>query len=51
MENERYYYYDKEILQKLISINNFNLIKIDHGYGKEEFFHKHLYHCKKNDKI
>ena len=47
MENEKYYYYDRELLQKLITNNNFNLIKIDNGYGKGEFFHKHLYHCKK----
>lgn len=46
-EHEKYYYYEEEKLLKLINDNNFKLLKIDYGYGNNEFKHKHLYHCRK----
>ena len=46
LEHEKYYYYDKKILSDLINENSLELVKIDDGYGNNEFKHKHLYHCK-----
>ncbi len=47
IENERYYYYNQKILEDFLKQNNISIIKIDDGYGKEGFKHKHLYHCKR----
>lgn len=47
LEKEKYYYYDPNLLTKLIDENALELIKIDNGYGKPDFNHKHLYHCRR----
>lgn len=47
IEYEKYYYYDKEKLFDVIENNNFEILKIDDGYGKDDFKHKHLYHCRR----
>lgn len=47
LEKERYYYYNKNILLDLIEKNNFKLLKIDDGYGNDDFKHKHLYHIRR----
>lgn len=47
IENERYYYYDKQLLLDIINNNQFELLKIDDGYGTDDFKHKHLYHCRR----
>lgn len=47
IECEKYFYYDKKILFDVIKSNNLEILKIDDGYGKDNFKHKHLYHCKK----
>ena len=46
-ENEKYYYYDRDLLYKAIVNNNLEILKIDDGYGNADFKHKHLYHCRK----
>lgn len=46
-ENEKYYYYDKQLFMDVINNTNFELLKINHGYGKESLKHKHLYHCRR----
>ena len=45
LEHEKYYYYDREIYNKLFRNNDYNVINIDHGYGNG-FYHKHIYHVK-----
>jgi len=47
IENEKYYYYDKNLLLNLINKNNFKILKVDNGYGYDNFGHKHLYHFRK----
>ena len=47
IERERYCYYDKDLLLDLINSNNLEVLKIDDGYGKDDFKHKHLYHCRR----
>lgn len=47
IERERYYYYDKSLLFDIIKNNNLKILKIDDGYGKDGFQHKHLYHCRR----
>ncbi len=47
IEHEKYYYYDRKLLFNVIETNNFEILKIDDGYGKDDFKHKHLYHCRK----
>lgn len=47
IECERYYYYDKDLLLDSIKNNNLEVLKIDDGYGKGDFKHKHLYHCRR----
>ena len=47
IECEKYYYYDKNLLFDVIKNNNLNILKIDNGYGKDDFKHKHLYHCRR----
>ena len=34
------------MIKKLLNETDLELIKIDMGYGNDEFKHKHLYHCK-----
>jgi len=31
----------------LINKNNFKILKVDNGYGYDNFGHKHLYHFRK----
>ena len=47
VEHEKYYYYDEQLLFSVLENNNFDILKINDGYGKNDFKHKHLYHCKK----
>lgn len=47
IEREKYYYYDKSLLFDVINNNNLKIFKIDDGYGKDGFQHKHLYHCRR----
>lgn len=47
IECEKYYYYDKNLLFDVIKNNNLDILKIDDGYGKDDFKHKHLYHCRR----
>lgn len=47
IEREKYYYYDKSLLFDVIKNNNLKILKIDDGYGKDGFQHKHLYHCRR----
>ena len=47
IECEKYYYYDKNLLLDVIKNNNLEVLKIDDGYGKDDFKHKHLYHCRR----
>lgn len=47
IECEKYYYYDKNLLLDVIKSNNLEVLKIDDGYGKDDFKHKHLYHCRR----
>ena len=47
IECEKYYYYDKKLLLDVIKNNNLEVLKIDDGYGKDDFKHKHLYHCRR----
>lgn len=46
-EIEKYYYYDRKLLLNVIENNNLEIIRIDDGYGKDGFKHKHLYHCRR----
>lgn len=46
-ECEKYYYYDKNLLLDVIKNSNIEILKIDDGYGKDDFKHKHLYHCRR----
>lgn len=46
-EIEKYYYYDKKVLLNVIENNNLEIIRINDGYGKDGFKHKHLYHCRR----
>lgn len=46
-ENEKYRYYNQEELMDAINDNNFDLLKIDDGYGNNDFQHKHLYHLRR----
>lgn len=46
-EHEFYLHYNSEIISKIVNNNNFKIIKIDDGYGKTGFNHKHVYHLKK----
>lgn len=47
IECEKYYYYDKNLLFDVIKNNNLDILKIDDVYGKDDFKHKHLYHCRR----
>ena len=47
IEREKYYYYDKSLLFDVINNSNLKILKIDDGYGKDGFQHKHLYHCRR----
>lgn len=47
IEHEKYYYYDKSLLFDVINNNKLRILKIDDGYGKDDFKHKHLYHCRR----
>ncbi len=47
VEHEKYYYYNKKLIFDILEKNNFEILKIDDGYGKEGFKHKHLYHCRR----
>lgn len=49
IEHENYYYYDRKLLFDVIDNNNFEILKIDDGYGKDDFKHKHLYHCRRKN--
>ncbi len=49
LEHEKYGYYDREALVKIINDNGLEVLRIDDGYGDGEFTHKHLYHIKKKD--
>lgn len=52
IENERYYYYNECVLSKMLIDNDLEILKVDNGYGKSGFEHKHLYHCRrKNGRI
>lgn len=46
IENEKYYYYDYDLILKLLAETNLELIRLDKGYGKDGFKHKNLYHCR-----
>lgn len=48
LEHERYYYYDKNMYKNLFNQNNLAIVKIDRGYGKDNFVHKHIYHVKRS---
>lgn len=48
-ENETYLYYDESKFTSLVK-EQFELLKIDDGYGKSTFLHKHIYHCNKGGK-
>ena len=47
IEYEKYYYYDRKLLLDVIENNNLEILKVDDGYGKDDFKHKHLYHCRR----
>lgn len=47
VEIEKYSYYDKDKIENLLNNNNLCIKKIDRGYGKKDFQHKYLYHCRK----
>ena len=49
IENERYYYYNRDLLLDLVNKNDIDILKIDDGYGNNEFKHKHLYHCRRKN--
>ena len=46
LETEQYYYHNEKMFNKLLKNNNLKIIKIDYGYGKIYFTHKHIYHVK-----
>lgn len=44
-EKEKYLYFDNNRLSKIMS-KYFQIIKMDSGYGKNKFLHKHIYHLR-----
>ena len=46
-EKEKYYYYNANLLLYLLKKNNMEILKVENGYEKDFFTHKHLYHCRK----
>ena len=46
LEQEIYYYYNKQQLNKIIKQNNFMILQIDLGYGNGQFLHKNIYHIR-----
>ena len=47
LENERYYYYDKDKVERAIDNNGLELVKIDDGYAKKCLTNKHLFHVRR----
>lgn len=45
IENEKYYYYNSKFFSNSIEESLLKIVKIDNGYGKDGFNHKHIYHC------
>lgn len=48
-EHEYYFHYNKQLIEKEIIDNGFNILKINNGYGNNGFNHKHVYFLKKDE--
>lgn len=46
-ENEKYSYYEPDLLTRLLDENGLYVSKKDDGYGNPKMLHKHLYHCRR----
>lgn len=47
LEQEKYWYYNKSLLEKMLDKSKIKVLKIDNGYGDNIFTHKHLFHCRR----
>lgn len=49
IENEKYCYYDRSLLNYSLNDNGLLISKIDDGYGSKILQHKHIYHCRRKN--